>query len=64
MVNAFMSFLVDGLGLAAGVASVRCGIRPLCRCSTQQVQIDGVKSDVVESELRFNCVSSGQKLER
>src|SRR5262245_7488181 len=59
-----MSFLLDGLGLAASVSSVRCGIWPLCRRSMRQVQTNRVKSDVVDSKLRFNCVSTGQRLDR
>src|SRR5262249_12704498 len=43
-------------------ASARCSIWPLVARSTQQVQINRVKCDVVDSKLRFNCVSTRHKV--
>src|SRR5262245_56169706 len=61
MVNAFLYLVLDVFGLAASVPSVHCQHLALGRRSTQQVQTNRVKCDVVDSKLRFNCVSTRPK---
>jgi hypothetical protein len=56
-----MCFLLDVFGRAASVPSVHCSIWPFGRRSTQQVQTNRVKCDVVNSKPRFNCVSTRPK---
>src|SRR5262249_421118 len=56
--------VLDVFGLAASVPSVHCSIWPLVDRSTQQVQTNRVKCDVVDSKLRFNCVSTRPKAEQ
>jgi len=61
MVNAFLCLVLDVFGLAASVPSVHCSIWPFVADRRGQVQTNRVKCDVVDSKLRFNCVSTRLK---